>query len=342
MQESIQIDLHLFQRNHLEKHGIDDLNLNTTYYKSKTGHKGFSLMAPFSISSYFDEPLISKLNKDNDPIIFHGIETTLNLKEIVQHDRKIVIRIGFQESSNDFSIKKFITNKGDVRWHDFFTIRKSAYQMDLISHYPILVTTKDAADVLNYKADKINNIHIPQFIGIPSPMGEEGTGNFCLFHGNLDKHENEQAAYWLLNNVFNEIDIPLVIAGYNPSKLLEKAAHRQLNTCLVANPSSIEIIELIKKAQMIIFPSLSNDGYTHELIHSLVFGRHILSIQEKNTTGSLDYVIHSENGKDEFAKTTKNLFGSSFTEKEKNKREAFLNENLNDRKSAEKLIEMLY
>jgi hypothetical protein len=40
-----------------------------------------------------------------------------------------------------------------------------------------------------------------------------------------------------LQNVFNKLNLPFVIAGKNPSKRLEQLAHDHQHTCLVANPS---------------------------------------------------------------------------------------------------------
>ena len=298
-------------------------------------------MAPFSISSYYDKKLISVLNSDQHPILFHGTETTFNVKDIKRSGRKIFIRCLENDMPGEFSNSKFNID-GISRWHDFFSITKSNYENDLLKQFPLFVPNKETSDKLTAKTKNISTYLIPHFIGIPAYYGENGTGNFCLLHGNLANHKMEKAAHWLLDNIFNEIDIPFVIAGNHPSKSLEEAAHRQLNTCLVANPAANERLELIKKAQLNILPSLRINSNTHELIQSLIFGRHILGLEKNYSTDGVIDLIHFENEKEELKTKIKNLFELSFTEEEKNKREAFLQKNLNDKINVEKLINMLY
>ena len=48
-----------------------------------------------------------------------------------------------------------------------------------------------------------------------------GRGEFALYHGNLEVGENNLAAVFLAKEVFNALDIPLVIAGNNPSEELK-------------------------------------------------------------------------------------------------------------------------
>lgn len=50
---------------------------------------------------------------------------------------------------------------------------------------------------------------------------KQGTGTYCLYHGDLSVDANEKAAIWLLDKVFSKTNIPLVITGYNPSEKLE-------------------------------------------------------------------------------------------------------------------------
>ena len=50
-----------------------------------------------------------------------------------------------------------------------------------------------------------------------------GFGSYALYHGSLEVGENNEAALYLVNKVFNDIDIPLIIAGNKPSKELTQA-----------------------------------------------------------------------------------------------------------------------
>ena len=341
-QEGIQPHLHVFQKDKFKSPVSVNSEQPTTYYEIKTGHCGFSFMAPFGISSYYDKQLISTLNQDKHPIIFHGIEATFNLSHVKIKDRKVFVRIMQSENLNPQRGTKLSFINGNGRWYDFFAIRKSTYETRVIDRFPILVAHQDMKDKFDPQDKKLNINLIPNFIGIPTYLGEPGDGSFCLFHGNLDNSNTTKAAHWLLDNVFNKIDIPLVIAGSNPSKELEVASHRQLNTCLVANPTQNEKMELIKKAQVNILPGLINDLQKHEMMQSIIFGRHILSMEPSDSSSHFKKVIHFENDLDTITSKTKSLFESTFPEEEKNKRESFLQRNWLDASSTKKLIKMLY
>ena len=342
IEEDVQVNLHIFQQEHSEKPFSDHSEVIINFYQPKKGHKGFSFMAPFSISSYYDKKLISTLGRDEHPILFHGLETTFNVKDMNRSGRKIFIRCLELETPGDDPNNNFNIINGDSKWHDFFSITKVNYENDIKNRFPLLVSNHETAEKFTAKNKKLSNYVIPPCIGIPTYLGEDGAGSFCLFHCDLDNHITEKAAHWLLDNIFNEIDIPLVITGNNPSKWLEHAAYRQLNTCLVANPASNERMELIKKAQVIILPYVSSSTYTHEMIQSLIFGRHILALEMTDTSDGINNLIHSENSTEKFKTKANNLFELTFTEDEKNKREAFLQKKFSDKAGAEKLISMLY
>ncbi|MBK7885629.1 MAG: glycosyltransferase [Chitinophagaceae bacterium] len=99
---------------------------------------------------------------------------------------------------------------------------------------------------------------------------------FCLYHGNLSVNENEEAALWLLQHVFNDLPLPFVIAGKNPSVKLKKIIAAFPHVRLVSNPSNDEMINLIRQAQINILPSFNNTGIKLKLLFALFNGRHCI------------------------------------------------------------------
>jgi hypothetical protein len=102
----------------------------------------------------------------------------------------------------------------------------------------------------------------------------EGMGNYCFYHADLSVDANHKAAVWLLEEVFQKIKIPFVIAGKNPSKKLVELAHLQSHTCLVANPSEKEMQDMIQKAHINVLPAFIHTGIKLKLINALFNGRH--------------------------------------------------------------------
>jgi hypothetical protein len=182
---------------------------------------------------------------------------------------------------------------------------------------------------------------IPEFKGPSSSFFKEGKGSFCLYHGDLSKRENEFAAQWLLEHVFNDLEIPFVIAGKSPSLSLEQAAHVRMHTCLVSNPSEMEMSELIKKAQLILLPSFIEEQGNIDILESLMLGRHIL-LNEKAAHGN-PYSLYAEiaESPESFKEKTEILFNTPFQEKDKLKRLEGIEKMESDELKAMELISLL-
>ena len=58
---------------------------------------------------------------------------------------------------------------------------------------------------------------------------KEGKGDFALYHGSLAVGENNKAALYLVNEIFNDLSIPLVIAGNGASAELKNALQNKRN-----------------------------------------------------------------------------------------------------------------
>jgi hypothetical protein len=130
-----------------------------------------------------------------------------------------------------------------------------------------------------------NIFYLPVFIPYTSVSVQDGVGYYCLYHGNLSVAENEKAAIWLLENVFNNLQTAFVIAGKNPSRYLKRAAAKRQNTCVVANPRDEEMQDLIAKAQINILPSFNTTGLKLKLLNALFNGRHCV-VNEAAVTGT--------------------------------------------------------
>ena len=85
--------------------------------------------------------------------------------------------------------------------------------------------------------------------------------------------ENERSAIWLMENIFNDGKIELVIAGNKISDTVKKSAESYSNVRLVDNPSIITLEDLIKEAHINVLPSMNNTGVKLKFLHALLSGR---------------------------------------------------------------------
>ncbi len=342
-QAGIRIHLHYFSYHH--RGHPTELNpyCETIHrYERKTGHKGFSFTLPYIIASRINEELLANLSKDEHPVLLEGIHCAGFLSKLDREKRKIVVRLHNDEydyykqlghSSNNLYKKIYF-------YHESRLLKKFQETLPKNCGYAA-ITTKDTQCFRDQYGLK-NSFFLPAFTPYQEIKCGEGMGNFCLYHGNLSVPENEKAALWLLTNVFPKIKIPLVVAGKNPSKRVDKMAHLYQHTCLVSNPSATEINDLVKKAHINILPSFSRTGIKIKLLHALFEGRHCVVNEQMVEGTGLEAACHIGNNANAFASIIVQLHHQPFEQEEITLRKKLLGATYNNKKNVQLLIPYLW
>jgi hypothetical protein len=341
-QQGILIHLHCFTKDRTEQKELNKYCVSVNYYQRSKGLKGFSFSIPYIVNSRACKELAENLEKDNYPILMEGIHCTYFLSMNKFTDRKIIVRL----HNTEFEYYKHLAKYEGSIFKKIYFLNESRllkkYEMQLANKAAFVAVSE--SDVTIYK-DKLNATqvsYLPVFIPHTLSIGAEGKGCFCLYHGNLSVNENEAAAIWLLENVFNDISIPFIIAGKDPSKKLEQAAMKRGECCLIANPSEKEMQDLIAKAQIHILPSMNNTGVKLKLINALFNGRHCV-VNEAGVAGSgLEKACHTATDAASFKTIIKEIYEQPFTEQEKDQRQGLLQTMYNNELNAKKLITLLY
>lgn len=186
-----------------------------------------------------------------------------------------------------------------------------------------------------------NTFHLPLFYPFKEVTSRTGLGNFCLYHGDLSDACNEKAANWLLTKVFNDINVPLVIAGRKPGKKIRRMAHLFSHSCYIADPSTGEMDDLIGKAHIHVLPSFNYKRPELKLVHALHAGRHCV-VNETAVTGTgLEGACYIASNANAFKSTILQLIHRPFEEEEIELRKIILGPGeLND--PVEQLLELLF
>jgi hypothetical protein len=184
--------------------------------------------------------------------------------------------------------------------------------------------------------------HLPLFLPDWQVKSSEGNGTFCLFHGDLSVAENEKAARWLLKEVFEDLDIPFVIAGKNPSKKLQAMAERRNGTCVVANPKDYEMQDMIEKAHINVIPSFSSTGIKLKLINALYNGRHCVVNHATVEGTNLESACHVVNERKSFKVIIQKLFQQPYAGSDVAIRHKLLDGMFNNEKNAEQIIDVVW
>jgi hypothetical protein len=342
-EKGIRIHLHCFQKKREPQKELEKYCISVHYYTRNTGHKGISTSLPYIVSSRVSKELEENLLKDNFPILLEGIHCTYLLDSGKLKGRKVVVRLHNVEYDYYQQLAgqtPSLPRKVLHRWESYL-LKK--YERSIAQSDALLlgITEKDCITYRREFGAK-NIAFLPAFIPWDSPINEEGIGTFCLYHGNLSVPENENVAIWLLEKIFNKLEIPFVIAGKDPSPHLQRLAHTQKHTCIVANPSSTEMQDLISKAQVLILPSFTNTGIKYKLLTSVFSGRHCV-INDKMEEGSaLGPACHIANSKDAFASVITQLYRKPYDNHEIQIRRQLLHETYNNEITVNRLIQWIF
>jgi glycosyltransferase involved in cell wall biosynthesis len=187
---------------------------------------------------------------------------------------------------------------------------------------------------------KIDNL--PPFLPEYKPKFNSERGQYCLYHGNLSVEENEKAVDWLVQNIFSQTEIPLIIAGKNPPSSINKRIENYPNICLIENPDEREMQELIRKAQVNLLPSFNNTGIKLKLINALFNGKHCLVNTAAVEGTGLESCCTIANTRDEMRQQLLSLYDHPFTLYQFQQREELLHESFDNTRNARQMIQWIW
>ena len=340
-QNGIKIYLHCFINRRPQQKELEKYCEKVFYYNRQKKISRFSLSLPFIVSSRKSEELIKNLQNDEYPILLEGIHCTYPLYAEKLNGRNVWLRL----HNAEFEYYHHLALHEKNPFKKFYFHQESRllkkYEGKLAKSTAIVAVSDHDVNIYKQQFNAIKINHLPVFLPYLNIEGKEGKGCFCLYHANLSINENEEAAIWLLQNIFEGLDIPFVIAGKNPSQKLIFLSESNLNVCLVANPSDKDLNDLIAKAQINILPSFNNTGVKLKLLNALFNGRHCL-VNKAGVEGSgLHKFCTIAEDEDDFKNTIKHLYTIPYTIEDVAKRQQLLNLYSNQ-SNAEKIIDLIW
>ncbi len=295
---------------------------------------------PFVVSTRNAAQLKINLEKDNYPILFEGLHSTFFLPEISNRNRRTVVRthniehnyyMGLASAESNFIKKLYFKNEAK-KLRDYESVLRKA------SHIAAISPADEEHFGQKYgKATLIPAFHPYEMVEIP-----EGRGEYVLFHGDLSVADNIKSSLFLIHNVFNEIEIPLVIAGKDPDQKILAAAQLRKNIKIIANPDFTEMENLLADAQMNVLITFQETGIKLKLLSGLFRGRHCVVNHEMVNNTGLEGLCHVANSAEEIRNYIKNLFNISFDSLETVRRKGILDSFFNVKKNADKLMEIIF
>jgi len=285
-------------------------------YPINQGHRNFSFSAPYATSKYLNAQLINDLKDNNYPILIEGLGPSELALSSALANKNIWVRL-LTYAPRYF---RYLQERSSAPLKKLFYQREATLSKRILKKINQRVTWIVTSDIdKKTLADSIlgGNIQILDTFNKNNNTisSKTGLGNYCLFQGNLSDAATHKTARWLLTHVFHNLKVPFVITGNNPSPSLVTLAHSKPHTCIVANPSSAERLDMIEKAQIIIQPSFIKNVADEALIEGIKNGRHCLT-NTKSTNSTLGACYHQGSSANAFQEIIIQLYHHPFSEEE--------------------------
>ncbi|MGE5521860.1 MAG: glycosyltransferase [Candidatus Dadabacteria bacterium] len=271
------IILHYFwYKKHRGTKGLEPYCTQIYAYKRKYFLNSLSFTLPHVVKTRINKLLVNRLNHDDYPILLEGVHCA-GILPYINNRNRVILRIHNDEAtyygrlanSESRFVKKIYFSI------ESYLLQKFQQNLPKDLHLACLSETDIEAFCKQYEFRNIS--FIPCFLPWQTVNIKTGSGDFCLYHGNLSISENDLAARWLISEVFSKITTPLIIAGKGASGNLIRLSNRYQNIQLLNNPTVHEIDKLIQEAHINIIPSMNRTGVKLKLLHSLLQGRYCVT-----------------------------------------------------------------
>lgn len=338
----IKIHLHCFQ---YERPEAQELNLyceSVNYYPRITGFISQFTLRPYIVESRQSDELLRNLLSDDFPILFEGVHSCYYINNNALQGRTLIYREANIEHDYYFSLYRSEKNLGRKAYFLLESMKLRLFQKQLKNSTRMLAVSQTDRNYLAKKFTDKEIVFIPCFHGNSKVKNHPGKGDFVLYHGNLSVVENIQAAEYLVKKVFNELDIPVKIAGLNPPESLKDLVVNYKNIELIANPSQAEMEELINNAQIHVLVTFQSTGLKLKLLNTLYNGRWVL-VNNKMLAGTgLESVCEIADEATIMKQKIISLFSIEFDQNQLVARAEILQKSFSDDENAKRIINEIW
>lgn len=279
------VNLHCYEYGRGRSHDFAEIADEIYYYDRKNGVKSALSSLPYIVKSRNSEELLKRLQADDAPVLLEGQHSTFWINELMKNNRKVAVRMHNIEWQYYRDLAKDAKTTSERL---FFSLesRKLRKQELKLKGVPLLCISK--SDQEYYQKLGFQAVYLPVTMNadlVLTPMESEPFG---LYHGNLSVPENVEAIHRLIQeNQREKIDLPIVIAGKNPSANLQKKIESQGWKC-VTNPSDSELNDLMRSCSLHLLIGFKSSGVKLKVIRALLTGKPCIATKEMTGTSGLE------------------------------------------------------
>lgn len=271
----VKIILHIFKYDRKPSPELLNYCESVYYYTRKTGMLSQFSFLPYITKSRELKELLSNLCKDEYPILFEGLHTCFYLDHPSLKNRQKLVRMHNIEHEYYLSLSRATMNIFNSVFFRLESLKLRQFEKVLMHANHILAISQTDSSYLDRKFGKTTLISA--FHSNEEVSSLVGSGKFILMHGNMKVEENITAVLHCINNIFNQIDFPVVIAGKDPSVSIKEVISQHPNIVLVENPDDSEMDRLQHEAHIHLCYTFQSSGLKLKLLNSLYKGRHVVA-----------------------------------------------------------------
>lgn len=331
------ITLHVFlYKGKMPAPALEALTEKTHYYYRRRFVNPFWGSKPYVVTTRNSEKLMRNLLLDDYPILFEGLHTTAYLGRPELKDRTMVVRAHNVEHNYYRAL-----GEAERRWikQKFFFLEAKRLQ----NYEPILkqahaIAAISPMETAYFQKTYGNTHYIPAFHSNSKVMSLPGKGDYVLYHGNLSIPENDRAAIYLVKEVFPLLSQPCIVAGSNPSQMLQNAAAKYPHIQIKANLTAEEIFDLVRNAHVNTLVTFQSTGIKLKLLNALYRGRYIVANTPMVEETQLESLCQVSDDPKIMAHVIKQCFLETFDESNIQDRENKLAYTFNNAENAKKLM----
>lgn len=341
--KGIKIILHCYEyagRNRTDK--LAEYCDKVYYYPRLVGLNSALSLKPYIVSSRRSHELINNLNQDQYPILFEGLHSCYYIDDKRLKNRFKIYRESNIEHRYYYSLFKVDKSIKKKMYFLLASIKLKLYQKVLKNASLMLVVSQKDTQYLKTQFPDNQVEYLPSFHANNQVDSIVGKGTYALYNGNIEVPENAHAVAYLIEQVFNNIDIPLLIAGMNPPDYIMQLAGTRSNIKVIPNPDDSKMFELIRDAHVNILVTFQATGLKLKLLNTLYKGRFCL-VNDKmlNGTGLNELCVVGDSAQAQKV-LLKDLFHREFKEPAIELRKEVLNKIYSNDQNAQKLIDLVF
>lgn len=336
----IKISLHCFEYGRKESDVLNQLCEKVFYYKREHSIRDFTSPTPYIVKTRKSSELLKNLALDNAPILFEGLHTCYYLGHEALKSRVKAVRMHNVEWDYYRHLRK--NESGMLRKFYFFTesLKLKNFEKILANADHLLPISGNDFTYLGKKFDNVTEM--PAFHPNEEVISIPGKGDYVFYHGNLGVVENNQAALFLVEKVFNKLPVRLIIAGSDPSKMLVQAVMKNKNIELRINPGEVEMMRLIRHAHINLLPTFQNTGTKLKLLNALFNGRFVVVNTPMVENNGLETLCIVRDKAEDMKQVVMELMDINFEETEVTRRKELLGKRYSNAANAAQLVNILY